>query len=292
MRDHAKRRLLFYFSYLTGLIMQYSRLAGLALAGVTSLSGCAAMDSALNHGDLSVQTHMSETVFLDPVPPSAKTIYVSARNTSDHPEVDIRGPLTQAISARGYQVVSDPNRAHYMLQVNILQIGPIQANDQSRLLEASYGEPLLGAGAGAALGSVLSHGNGGAALGAGLAIGVATFAANQMFKDVSFAATTDIQLSERPMKGAKVYQHTGSVSAQENRSAHVELIDSGPFSAAATGGSTYNGRFKAQSTNEISKFKQYQIRNVAYADKMNLRFEEASPILISKLTSSLSNLFE
>ena len=43
---------------------------------------------------------------------------------------------------------------------------------------------------------------------------------------------------------------------------------------------------------EEGDFKQYRLRSIAYADQMNLKFEEAAPLLVAKLSSSLSNLFE
>ena len=64
-----------------------------SLLALSALTGCAGTDALVNHADLTVHTHMSETVFLDPVGLNQKTIYMGFRNTSDYPDIDIRGAL-------------------------------------------------------------------------------------------------------------------------------------------------------------------------------------------------------
>jgi Enterobacterial TraT complement resistance protein. len=257
-----------------------------ALSAVALLGACAAADVALNHSDLKVQTHMSESVFLDPVPPAARTIYVTARNTSDHPEIDLRSPLTQAVAARGYRIVDNPNAAHYMLRINILQAGEIDPRTKGEVLAAKYGEPLLGGALAAGTAATFGATNRGA-LGAGLAVGAASYLANQLIKDVTYSVVVDIQLSERPLSGKKVLTKSATASASGN--ANGQAL--GTSAGVVTQGSA-NARMKVQTVDETSDFKQYQIRTVAYADQMNLKFEQAAPVLTAKLTSSISNLFE
>lgn len=276
------------------MMRSFSRLA-LPLSAALLLTACAAGNAVINHDTLDVQTHMSETVFLDPVPPSAKTIYVSARNTSDHPEVDLRNPLIQAMMARGYQVVQDPNLAHYMLRINVLQAGQIDPKDESALMSAGFGQPLLGGLAAGALVGGLT-GNAGAGVGTGLAVAAGTALLNSMYKDIAFSVVLDIQLSERPLKGGTVHQTTSTVASQGNYSTDStstgRRTGASPQTGSANGSSTSNSKVKSQVVDEEADFKQYQIRQVAYADKVNLKFEEAAPVLVTKLTSSLSNLFE
>lgn len=256
-----------------------------------TLAACAAADSAINHGDLTVQTHMSETVFLDPVPPDQRTIYVSARNTSDHPEVDLRSPLIQAIAQRGYTVVQDPNQAHYMLRVNVLHAGPVDPQSKGELLGAKYGEPLL-AGAAAAGIANLAGGDRTATAATGLGVAAGTFLLNQAFKTVTYAVAVDIQLSERPLSGAKVKQTTSTAAVQANGSTSRAKTSQVPTGSGYSGTGTLNARVKTQEVDEESDFKQYQLREVAYADQMNMKFEQAAPLLTAKLAATLSNLFE
>jgi hypothetical protein len=261
------------------------RVALVALLAGT-LGACSAAKVALNNSELQVKTHMSESIFLDPVPEAYKTVYVSARNTSDHPEIDLRGPLMQAIQARGYRVVSDPNQAHFMLRSNILQAGKIDPTSKDQMLASGYGEPLLG-GAAAAVTAGALGGDAAAMTGVGLGVGVATFLANELIKDVTYALTVDIQLSERPSKGKKVQQVTTTNNQGGNSSADA-LATSGGMASATTN----NSRSKSQYVAETKDFKQYNVRTIAYADQMNLKFEEAVVPLTAKLTSSISNLLD
>jgi hypothetical protein len=267
---------------------------GAAVSFVILLTGCAAGDAVINHGSVDVQTHMSETVFLDPVPPNLKTVYVSARNTSDHPEVDVRGQLMQSITERGYQVVQDPMQAHYMLRINVLQAGKIDPKSKDGLLSAKYGEPLLG-GAVAAGATSLVTSNSAAIGGVGLAVGLGTFAANALYKDVTYTVVIDIQLSERPLNGSKVQTTTTTSNSQRNGTHSSKTAGIGTGAAKTTQtdySATDNSRNVGQNIVEEKDFKQYQIREVAYADKVNLKLEEATPMLVTRLASTLSNLFD
>ena len=95
----------------------------LVVASVSLLNGCSAIDKSIKHGTLDVQTRMSETVFLDPVADDKKTVILQIRNTSDKKDLEIQSEIKIAIEDKGYKIVTDPNKAHYMIQANILQVG-------------------------------------------------------------------------------------------------------------------------------------------------------------------------
>ena len=269
---------------------QHTR-ACLALALAMTLTACSGVDALTNHADLDVHTHMSETVFLDPVPSYAKTVYVGVRNTSDYPTLDVRTPLIQAIQARGYTVVDAPDSAHYMLQANVLQAGKLDGNATGALLSANYGQPLLvGSAAGALTGA--GSGNGYAGLGVGLGVAAATWAFNQAYKDVTYAVTTDIQISERPLGGVTVHQHTHNYRGHRNHSGTVNVTEATATSYGESDADTASTHERSQDVDEENSFKQVQVRDVAYANKVNLRMDEAVPTLVQHLTSSLANVFE
>ena len=54
-----------------------------AIAFSVILSGCAAVHTSIAKKDLDVQTKMSDTIFLDPVEPDRRIVYLNVRNTSD-----------------------------------------------------------------------------------------------------------------------------------------------------------------------------------------------------------------
>jgi hypothetical protein len=85
------------------------------------LSGCAAVHTSIAKKDLDVQTKMSDTVFLDPVGPDKKVVFVQIRNTSDKP-FDIEGAIVTAIAARGYRITLNPDEAHFRLLGNVLSL--------------------------------------------------------------------------------------------------------------------------------------------------------------------------
>ncbi len=255
------------------------------------LCSCEGVDALANHGALDVHTHMSETVFLDPVPPSARTVYLGVRNTSDYPDIDFRQALAAALSSRGYTVVADPEAAHYMLQANVLQAGKIKPQDVNGLVSASFGQPLLaGAAAGALTGGFT--GSSGAGLGVGLGVLAASALVNYAYQDVTYAVTVDIQLSERPLHGAKVYQSTRTHHGHHNASYAAAVTEATPETFGASSATTNNDTDRYQSVDETSDFKKYNVRDIAYADKVNLQMSEAVPTLMQHLASSFANLFE
>jgi hypothetical protein len=59
----------------------------------------------------------SNNIFL---PPSTqKTVFIQTRNSSDNQEVSLHD-LGARLSAKGYQVVNDPDSAHYVVLANIV----------------------------------------------------------------------------------------------------------------------------------------------------------------------------
>jgi len=171
------------------------------LAGAIALSGCAATHVAISKRDLDVQTKMSSTIFLDPVPKDKQTIYLQVRNTSDRPDFRIEDSIKAGIQGRGYKIVNDANRAHYMLQINILQVGKIDPAAAERAFAAGYGGAMAGILAGTAAG-----GSGRDAAAGGLLGGIAETISGAFVKDVTYSIITDLQVSERVGGGWKRHQ--------------------------------------------------------------------------------------
>ncbi|OIO66553.1 MAG: conjugal transfer protein TraT [Zetaproteobacteria bacterium CG_4_9_14_3_um_filter_49_83] len=229
-------------------------------------SGCAATQMAISKRDLDVQTKMSATVFLDPVAPELQSVYVQIRNTSDK-QLHLDESIGAAISSHGYRIVNNPNKAHYMLQASVLQIGKMDPSAAQAALAGGYGGALDGAAIGLAAAAVSNNqsmsGYGGFGL-LGAAIGTIADAA---VKDVVFTMITDLQISERAAKGVTVNQQTDSDMQQ----------------GTAT-------RVKQQSSS-VSQWKRYRTRIVSTAEKVNLKFDDAKPELEHGLIRSISGMF-
>ena len=169
-----------------------------------SLAGCGAVHTSIAKRHLDVQTRMSDAVFLDPVSPDKRTVFIQVRNTSDKPNFDIEGPIRSAISAKGYRVLDDPEAAHFKLQAQILSVSKASVTAAESALQGGYGAPLtgilVGATAGVATGGSTQNmavaGVAGAIVG-----GLLETVVNAAVQDVFFVAITDVQLSQKARAG-------------------------------------------------------------------------------------------
>lgn len=236
----------------------------LLLALTPTLFSCAAVQVAVEHKNLSVQHRMSDSIFLPPT--NEKTIFVDVRNTSDK-EVNLSG-IESSLAGRGYQVVADPEKAHFLLQVNVLFVGMTDPSAAQRCLANGFGGALVGGVGGALIGSTI--GGSGLAAGAGglagmLVASLAESAINASVKNVTFTAVTDVQISERSKSPVKEAQRA---NMKQGSSTVV---------------------FQAQ--DRESNFLTYRTRVVSTANQVNLTWAEAEPSLEVGLTRSISGLF-
>lgn len=235
-------------------------LAGAALITML-ISGCAATTTSVRYAELDVQTKMSSTIFLEPVAPQKKTVFVQIRNTSDK-LLNIEEAIRQAIMARGYTIESDPDKAHYILQANVLQVGKIDISALEQNAGAATGGLIVGTAAGALLGG--SHAGEGAIIG-GLLAGLIENISGSMVKVVHYSMITDLQISERVQ---------GPVSEE--------------FKSKLKQGSSSS---TTQQSTDTSNLKRYQTRIVSTARKVDLEFAEALPHLEQGLVNSISGTF-
>lgn len=236
----------------------------LLVGAVVVLTGCAATQTALEHGSLQVSTKQSETIFLDPVLSAQKTVYVSVKNTSDE-DIDISPQLKTALSSHGYKVINNPNSAHYLLQANVLKVGKMSVSASQSALGGGYGSAIAGAVAGTAAGSFTQSSTG--MIAGGLAGGVIGLAADSLVKDVNYTMITDVQISERVGKGVKVNEQ---------------------FQSNLKNGSS---TVTSQTSSRDSQYQRYRTRVVSNADKVNLKFSDARVSLEQGLVKVISGIF-
>lgn len=231
-----------------------------------SFSGCSAMNTAIKKKDLDVQTKMSETIFLEPVAPEQKVVYFDIRNTSDK-EINVKEAIASSFLNRGYKITQNPKEATYMLQGNILKVGKSDLRESQSYLSSGFGAGVTGAAVGAAAGYAMTgSGRTGAALGlAGAALG---FVGDALVKDVMYVMVTDLQIRERPLEGEVVTQTQQANLAQGSSTTTKQDIKGGKV-----------------------EWKTYRTRIVSTANKMNLEFAEAQPVLESALARSMSGIF-
>lgn len=236
------------------------------------LSGCAAVHTSIAKKDLDVQTKMSDTIFLDPVEPGQKVVYLNVRNTSDKTNFDITPSVIHSLQSKGYRITDNPKAAHYWLQVNVLSVEKASPTAAEAALKSGYGGlgsaalgTAVGAAAGAGIGGWSGAGIGG--LAGAAAFGLVDTIAGAAVKDVTFMAITDVEIAERAESG---------VIVREDRQQDLKQ---------GVGGS------KRQTSSKVSEMNKYRTRVVSIANKANLEYEEAAPELTNGLARTISGLF-
>jgi len=246
-------------------------LTGSILALGLSFGGCSAMNTAIQKRNLDVQTKMSETVFLEPTAPEDKIVYFDFRNTSDK-DMDVKPQIKAAFIRRGYKITQNPKEARYMLQGNILKVGKSDLRESRSLLGSGFGGTGLAAGlAGGALSGGAAYAMGGnnrTTTGVALAGAALGFIGDALVKDVVYVMVTDLQIRERPLEGEVITQTQQAKLAQGSSTTTSQDIKGGKV-----------------------KWKTYRTRIVSTANKMNLDFAEARPVLEVALSKSISGIF-
>jgi hypothetical protein len=229
------------------------------------LSGCAAMSTAIKHRNLKVESKMSDTIFLDPVSEQEKTVYVQVKSTLSGDFKGLKELVSQDLQHNGWTVVNSIDKAHDMIQINVLQAG--QAKDEAAAwgaLSGGFGSDiltggLLGLAAGYATGSV------GAGLGVGAAATGISWVANQLVENVYFSMVTDIQISVKSKDG----QVTQTTQANLSQGSQTNV---------------------SQTLNQKSDWLRYRTRIVSVANQVNLKFEEAKPELQAQIAKQVSGI--
>jgi len=248
--------------------MEFKTIAkSLLMAGMLSMvaiqfTGCGAAHTAIKKRNLDVQTKMSETIFLEPTEPDKKVIFVDVRNTSDK-DIEVKDIITNALINRGYTITTSPQKAYFMLQVNVLQVGKTDLRGAQSALEGGFGGAVMGATAGYAMHNSNTNAAAGGLIGA--AVGVV---ADAFVDDTYFSMISDVQIRERPLAGEMVTQTQKAKLKQGSSTNMNQDIQGGKMD-----------------------WKTYRTRVVSTANKVNLDFAEAQPVLQDALGKSLSGLF-
>lgn len=238
----------------------------LLLLGCLMLPACAATTTAISKSELDIQTRMSDSIFLEPLPPANRTVFVQVKNTSDRDDFSIEQDVKAAIEARGYRLVDNPSTAQYMLQANVLQAGKSSVTAAEDAFSSGFGGALFGAAVGA-VGARAATKDTGSIIGGGLIGAAVESAAGAFVQDVTYTAITDIQVSERAMNG-EIVTETFEQNLKQG-----------------TGGQ------RIVSASSTGNWKRYRTRVMSVANQVNLNFEDAAPELITGLTRSIAGVF-
>lgn len=233
----------------------------MVVSSALALSGCNAMGTAIKKRNLEVKTQMSETIWLEPS--GNKTVYLQIKNTSDKDMSGLQTKISSAVTSKGYRIVNDPESAGYWIQANVLKADKMDLRESQGWLSQGYAGAVSGAALGAGI-TAYNTSSAGATLGVGLAAGLVGMAADAMVEDINYTMITDVQISER----TKAQVQTDNVA----------VLRQGASGA------------KVQTSSETGNQHKYQTRIVSNANKVNLKFPEAQPVLEDQLAKSISGI--
>ena len=228
----------------------------ITIASVTLL-GCSALHTSLEKADLDVQTKASASIFLEPVSPAKRIIFVSVRNTSDK-DLTIKSRIIERLSSSGYRITDDPDAAQFMLQANILKVGMVDLKSADSYLEAGFSGAVIGS-------AVSSRSDSGKGVVIGALVGIV---ADAMVDDTLFTMVTDLQVRERPRANESVTQQQSENNTQGSSTTVTQ-----------------------SSGNTLVDWKTYHTRIVSTANQANLKFEDALPALENGLIRSIAGMF-
>ena len=239
------------------------KVLGLGVSAVVILNttGCTALMTYINHRNLDTHSKMSNSIFLDPTVENKKTVYVQVRNTTDK-EVELKDDLVKDLKAHGWMISKDPKKAYNMVQVNVLSVSPV-ANENAawNALSSGFGGAIAGGAIGAAVGGY-------AGLGYGAGIGVLAgyggdYLLSSFVKSVTYAMVTDVQISIKT-KGVKQSQQANLKQGTGN-----EL---------------------KQEVSGSSDWLRYRTRIASTANKVNLDFKDAQPVLSEQIAKEVAGI--
>lgn len=230
-------------------------------------SGCSSTQVALTKKDLDVQTRTSTAIFVEPVAPENRTVYLDVRSgVMEFDRNAFKNFLMEqfAINQNGYRIVDDPSRAHYRLQAYVLNLEKSSPSAAELALRQGYMGGAIAAGAAT---GYIAGGGAKSTLAGAVVGGAAEVISGSLVKDVTFMLVCDVQISERAKEGAVVRTDT--------------QIDT----KAGDSGS------ERQTVSEVSNLKTYQTRIVTTANKANLKLETAQELMFKKTAYAMAGFF-
>ncbi|TLE16578.1 conjugal transfer protein TraT [Helicobacter apodemus] len=249
----------------------------LGLVALVLLSGC-----------LTTQTQskvtMSQSVFIDPVSKDKKNIFVSTHNTSGQ-KVDLENKIIKELLAKGYSISDDPQKATYILQVNVLYVDVKKENNAA---PAGAVGGVAGAGVGA-----YNHGSATGTVVGGL-LGAAVGAlAGKLMEDTIIQMQVDINIQQKIEGGTTRINATANQQAEVKDGRRHGFFNSFAGDVAPTqgGGKLNDDQINYDKQVFKSDFSQKRTSMLAEATKLNLKFDEVVQVLEDKIATQIVGIF-
>lgn len=231
---------------------------------------------------LQTSAKMTQSVFINPVAKEKRTIFISTKNTSGT-DINLEQKIVQALYAKGYIVVDDPEMATYVLLTNILYCNKKSENNV-------VGGAMMGGAAGAIANS---GSNGRSMAAAGLAGAVVGGLIGKATEDTIFQMQVDIVIREKAKGKVNAYAGTSSGQASVRDSQKSGTLNSfgGQIREADASGRLNSNTYSTASQSYESDYIEHKTMMFAEATKMDLTLYEATPILEQKIATQIAGLF-
>lgn len=228
-----------------------------------TLLGCASTQTALIKRQLTVESKLSDTIFLEPSTRDHPKVLVQIKNTSSHTDFDPRDHVRQALLNKGYQLTHQVDQADFILQANIRQVEAMDLRASQDVLERGFDGALVGGVLGWAATSGSSHE--GTKIVGSLVGATVGFISDTLIKDKVFTVITDVQVSQR--------------SAHPVSTASKSVLNQGHSTTVV------------QRTHQVGHWQKYQTRVISQANQVNLKYDNARGPLVQGVSQALSGIF-
>jgi len=258
---------------------QVFSLAMSALLAGNLLTGCATTE-------LQTKAKLTRTILIDHSVKENKNIYLQVTNTagSGGENMQLYKHLKENLEAKGYNVVSKSSIAGYGLFVNVLFANNLK---EANAIKAGVNSGVL-AGTMAAIGG---NGSDSLLIGAGAALAGATI--GKALEDEVFRAVVDIRIRDYKdtlVETNKVTSGGNSNIYNTTRAGELNRF-AGKLGDKNGAGDMTDNTTEVTSTTTMKNYEEFKTRAFVEATKMDLKTDEALPILEAKISRQISNLF-
>ncbi|MEC9492784.1 complement resistance protein TraT [Flexistipes sp.] len=222
---------------------------------------------------------------LEPPKPENKNVYISFRNISDAQSVNLTDELRDAAREQGWNVVSDPYEADYRLRASLRYFGEVKPESGGTAIAKNMGVisgAAVGVGTGALVANATDNWAAGAAVGVG-AGGLIGQGISNASKPREWAMIIDFVLEEYSGKQVEyeLMRNTGAGTLDAAGTGNSRM---------AAGGGTSGSNTSSGSITKKSHYFPHGMRLSAWANQMNMKKEEALPLLKKRTRNVVTNI--
>lgn len=245
------------------------------LCSALTMLGCSAIQTSIKKQDLTLESHVSNAVVLEPLSPKERIVYVRVKDLSGNSmRKEMVSQIKASLAAEGVTVTNNPKEANLMLNAFIMSAKKTTKEEYNAALTSGYKGGIEGAVTAGAITSI-AGGNSKSVTGVALAGAAIGFLADSLVEDTYYTFVLDVELRERPLEG-------DTISNNKQTNTKGGYVSNNNSSLTTSNSSVQRG--------DNYDWIIYQTRIVSVANKMNLDINEAIPEVQKKTSETLSEL--